>query len=86
MSGGAITCRLHSSAASGSLCDLITGLMPDLRSAYCSTMLCIEYQNGTAICLPPRSANDLMPVSAPTTTPEPLVCAQAMILTGKWLL
>jgi hypothetical protein len=65
---------------------LITGVIPDFRSAYCSTMLCIEYQNGTAICLPPRSENDLMPLSLPTTTPDPLVCAQAMILTGNLLL
>jgi hypothetical protein len=64
----------------------MTALTPDWRSAYCSTMLCIEYQNGTATCLPPSWLKSVMSVWPPTTRPEPLVCAQAISLTGILLL
>ena len=81
-----MTIRLHSFGASGADWSRITGVMPDWRSAYCSTMLCIEYQKGTATCLPPSPAKSVMSVCSPTTTPEPLVCAQASTFTGKLLL
>lgn len=82
MSGGCNTWRLVSFGPSGASCGLMTGVNPLWRNAYCSTILCIEYQNGTAICLPARSAKERMPLWPPTTSAEPLVCAQATIFTG----
>ena len=45
-------------------------------------MLCIEYQNGIANCLPPKSLKLLMPLSLRDHEAEPLVWSQATIFTG----
>ncbi len=78
--------KLHSLGASFASCGLITGVMPASRMTFCEMMLWIEYQKGTANCLPPRSFAELMPASLCTTMPEPLVWFQATILIGNLLL
>jgi hypothetical protein len=86
MSGGLRTMKLHSLGASLASCGRITGVMPASFMTFCEMMLWIEYQKGTANCLPPKSLGELMPESLPTTMPEPLVWFQAVILIGNLLL
>ena len=78
MSAGAITIRLTSPAAGAVLRD--TGVRPFSRSRYCSTTLWMEYQNGIATVLPPRSLTLL--ISGVTVRPEPPTWFQATTLAG----
>lgn len=84
ISAGASTTRLTSFGPTPppAPAPLVTALRPSARNMSCSSTLWIEYQNGTATVLPPRSES--LPISGSTVSAEPLMWFQATILAGNF--
>ncbi len=81
ISAGGSTIRLTSLAAIELPRGRVTAVRPLATSSFCSRMLWIEYQNGIATVLPPRSVTVLM--SCATVSAEPFMWFQATTLAGK---